>query len=146
MTPNDVIRAWKDPYYRAGLSAPQRAQLPAHPAGAIELAEPTPTLPRTVADPNEDIPLAPSSWRSRRCTRCGRSRASASSRASEQEEARPRHGTHSRARNAAVSDSAAPRRHRSPATAGLGGVTACARARGRIAGSLAQAPQKEEHP
>jgi mersacidin/lichenicidin family type 2 lantibiotic len=41
MTPNDIIRAWKDPHYRAGLSAAQRAQLPAHPAGAIELAEPT---------------------------------------------------------------------------------------------------------
>ena len=41
MTPSDIIRAWKDPRYRAGLSAPQRAQLPAHPAGAIELPEPT---------------------------------------------------------------------------------------------------------
>jgi mersacidin/lichenicidin family type 2 lantibiotic len=41
MPPSDIIRAWKDPRYRAGLSAPQRAQLPAHPAGAIELPEPT---------------------------------------------------------------------------------------------------------
>jgi mersacidin/lichenicidin family type 2 lantibiotic len=41
MTPSDIIRAWKDPRYRAGLSATQLAQLPAHPAGAIELAEPT---------------------------------------------------------------------------------------------------------
>jgi mersacidin/lichenicidin family type 2 lantibiotic len=41
MTPSDIIRAWKDPGYRAGLSAIQRAQLPAHPAGAIELADPT---------------------------------------------------------------------------------------------------------
>jgi mersacidin/lichenicidin family type 2 lantibiotic len=41
MTPNDIIQAWKDPNYRAGLSATQQAQLPAHPAGAIELAEPT---------------------------------------------------------------------------------------------------------
>jgi mersacidin/lichenicidin family type 2 lantibiotic len=41
MTASDIIRAWKDPGYRAGLSATQRAQLPAHPAGAIELAEPT---------------------------------------------------------------------------------------------------------
>ena len=41
MTPNDIIRAWKDPRYRAGLSATQQAQLPTHPAGAIELAEPT---------------------------------------------------------------------------------------------------------
>ena len=35
------IQAWKDPHYRAGLSAAQLAQLPAHPAGAIELPEPT---------------------------------------------------------------------------------------------------------
>jgi mersacidin/lichenicidin family type 2 lantibiotic len=41
MTPNDIIQAWKDPGYRAGLSATQQAQLPAHPAGAIELPEPT---------------------------------------------------------------------------------------------------------
>jgi mersacidin/lichenicidin family type 2 lantibiotic len=41
MTPSDSIRAWKDPNYRAGLPATQRAQLPAHPAGAIELPEPT---------------------------------------------------------------------------------------------------------
>jgi mersacidin/lichenicidin family type 2 lantibiotic len=41
MTPSDIIRAWKDPNYRAGLSATQRAQLPAHPTGAIELPEPT---------------------------------------------------------------------------------------------------------
>ena len=41
MTPRDIIRAWKDPRYRAGLPAAQRAQVPAHPAGAIELPEPT---------------------------------------------------------------------------------------------------------
>jgi mersacidin/lichenicidin family type 2 lantibiotic len=41
MTPINIIRAWKDPNYRTGLSATQRAQLPAHPAGAIELPEPT---------------------------------------------------------------------------------------------------------
>jgi mersacidin/lichenicidin family type 2 lantibiotic len=41
MTPSDIIRAWKDPNYRAGLPATQLARLPAHPAGAIELAEPT---------------------------------------------------------------------------------------------------------
>jgi mersacidin/lichenicidin family type 2 lantibiotic len=41
MTPSDIIRAWKDPTYRTGLPATERAQLPAHPAGAIELAEPT---------------------------------------------------------------------------------------------------------
>ena len=41
MNPSDIIRAWKDPHYRAGLAATHPAQLPAHPAGAIELAEPT---------------------------------------------------------------------------------------------------------
>jgi mersacidin/lichenicidin family type 2 lantibiotic len=41
MTPSDIIRAWKDPHYRTGLSAIQLAQLPAHPAGVIELPEPT---------------------------------------------------------------------------------------------------------
>ena len=41
MPPSDIIRAWKDPHYWAGLSATQLAQLPAHPAGAIELPEST---------------------------------------------------------------------------------------------------------
>jgi mersacidin/lichenicidin family type 2 lantibiotic len=41
MTSNDIIQAWKDPRYRAGLSATQLAQLPVHPAGAIELPDPT---------------------------------------------------------------------------------------------------------
>ena len=41
LTGMNIIRAWKDPSYRAGLSATQLAQLPAHPAGAIELPEPT---------------------------------------------------------------------------------------------------------
>ena len=41
MPPSDIIRAWKAPRYRTGVSAPQLAQLPAHPAGAIELPEPT---------------------------------------------------------------------------------------------------------
>ncbi|HYU32095.1 MAG TPA: mersacidin/lichenicidin family type 2 lantibiotic [Thermoanaerobaculia bacterium] len=35
----DVIRAWKDPLYRATLSAEDLARLPAHPAGAIELKD-----------------------------------------------------------------------------------------------------------
>ncbi len=33
----DVIRAWKDPVYRASLSEEQRAALPMHPAGITEL-------------------------------------------------------------------------------------------------------------
>jgi mersacidin/lichenicidin family type 2 lantibiotic len=35
----DPIRAWKDPVYRASLSPEERAQLPGHPSGAIEIAD-----------------------------------------------------------------------------------------------------------
>ena len=41
MTLSDIIRAWKDPHYRAALPTVQQVQLPAHPAGTIELPEPT---------------------------------------------------------------------------------------------------------
>jgi mersacidin/lichenicidin family type 2 lantibiotic len=34
-----VIQAWKDPDYRRGLTAEQRNQLPAHPAGTIEFQD-----------------------------------------------------------------------------------------------------------
>ena len=37
MKKNDIIRAWKDPQFRAGLSAEQQALLPAHPAAAIAI-------------------------------------------------------------------------------------------------------------
>lgn len=37
MTNLDIIRAWKDEEYRVSLSDEQRALLPEHPAGAIEL-------------------------------------------------------------------------------------------------------------
>jgi mersacidin/lichenicidin family type 2 lantibiotic len=39
MNKTDVIRAWKDPVYRATLTPEQIASLPEHPAGAIELAD-----------------------------------------------------------------------------------------------------------
>ena len=35
----DIVRAWKDPVYRAGLSADELAQIPANPAGAIALSD-----------------------------------------------------------------------------------------------------------
>lgn len=35
----DVIRAWKDEEYRQGLDEAELAQLPAHPAGLIELTD-----------------------------------------------------------------------------------------------------------
>ena len=34
-----IIRAWKDPEYRLGLSEEDRAELPENPAGAIELTD-----------------------------------------------------------------------------------------------------------
>lgn len=33
----DIIRAWKDPEFRATLSGEELASLPAHPAGLVEL-------------------------------------------------------------------------------------------------------------
>jgi mersacidin/lichenicidin family type 2 lantibiotic len=39
MLPIDVIRAWKDDGYRRSLSAEQLAQLPAHPAGGIDVRQ-----------------------------------------------------------------------------------------------------------
>ena len=35
----DVIRAWKDPSYRAGLSREQLAGVPGHPAGLVDLSD-----------------------------------------------------------------------------------------------------------
>jgi mersacidin/lichenicidin family type 2 lantibiotic len=39
MKKEHVIRAWRDPEYRASLSAAERDRLPAHPAALIELDE-----------------------------------------------------------------------------------------------------------
>lgn len=39
MSHNTVIRAWKDARYRNSLSEAERAQLPANPAGAIEISD-----------------------------------------------------------------------------------------------------------
>lgn len=35
----DIIRAWKDPEYRLSLSGAERAVLPEHPAGLMELTD-----------------------------------------------------------------------------------------------------------
>ena len=35
----DIVRAWKDPVYRASLSAEERSLLPLHPSGLLELDE-----------------------------------------------------------------------------------------------------------
>ncbi|HYU32094.1 MAG TPA: mersacidin/lichenicidin family type 2 lantibiotic [Thermoanaerobaculia bacterium] len=39
MNKADVIRAWKDPLYRATLSTEELAQLPGHPSGVLELRD-----------------------------------------------------------------------------------------------------------
>ncbi len=39
MKTNHVVRAWKDQEYRQNLSAAERADLPAHPSGMIELTD-----------------------------------------------------------------------------------------------------------
>jgi mersacidin/lichenicidin family type 2 lantibiotic len=39
MSNNKIIRAWKDPVYRASLSEAERAALPANPAGSIEISD-----------------------------------------------------------------------------------------------------------
>ena len=39
MSELDIIRAWKDKTYRNSLSAEELAQLPEHPAGAIDLTD-----------------------------------------------------------------------------------------------------------
>jgi mersacidin/lichenicidin family type 2 lantibiotic len=39
MSNNNIIRAWKDPQYRNSLSEAERAALPPHPAGAIEILD-----------------------------------------------------------------------------------------------------------
>jgi mersacidin/lichenicidin family type 2 lantibiotic len=39
MNKNDVIRAWKDPFYRASLSEEAQATLPQHPAGITVLSD-----------------------------------------------------------------------------------------------------------
>jgi mersacidin/lichenicidin family type 2 lantibiotic len=37
MNKADVIRAWKDPLYRASLTTEERDRLPLHPSGLMEL-------------------------------------------------------------------------------------------------------------
>ncbi len=39
MSKIDIIRAWKDEEYRLSLSDAERAKLPEHPAGLIELTD-----------------------------------------------------------------------------------------------------------
>jgi mersacidin/lichenicidin family type 2 lantibiotic len=39
MSVDRIIRAWEDPDFRSSLSPDERAALPDHPAGAIELTD-----------------------------------------------------------------------------------------------------------
>jgi mersacidin/lichenicidin family type 2 lantibiotic len=39
MSKADIIRAWKDPHYRQGLSNAELAALPENPAGRVELSD-----------------------------------------------------------------------------------------------------------
>ena len=39
MTNRNIIRAWKDEQYRLSLSEAERALVPGHPAGAMELSD-----------------------------------------------------------------------------------------------------------
>ena len=39
MSKIDVVRAWKDPSYRGGLTAEEIARVPSHPAGLVELTD-----------------------------------------------------------------------------------------------------------
>ena len=39
MTKKDIIRAWKDAEYRRSLSEAERAMLPEHPAGLVDLTD-----------------------------------------------------------------------------------------------------------
>ncbi len=39
MSTVNIIRAWKDPSYRKGLSASERAAVPANPAGTTEISD-----------------------------------------------------------------------------------------------------------
>ena len=57
----DIIRAWKDEEFRRTLTADQRAQLPGHPAGNIEIQD---------TEDWDSVGLGPRSP----CTRCGTTR------------------------------------------------------------------------
>ncbi|MCY1081986.1 mersacidin/lichenicidin family type 2 lantibiotic [Archangium lansingense] len=41
MNKESIVRAWKDPAYRASLSPEQRTELPEHPSGVAELDDAT---------------------------------------------------------------------------------------------------------
>ncbi len=72
MKSKNVIRAWKDEEYRLSLSNAERAVLPEHPAGAMELTDAElgaaaggAILPQSAACPTVGLPCL--SWRNTLC-------------------------------------------------------------------------------
>jgi mersacidin/lichenicidin family type 2 lantibiotic len=61
----DIVRAWKDEAYRLSLSEADRASIPAHPAGLIELDD---EHLRMVLGGGQNTGIAPSSGCNNRCT------------------------------------------------------------------------------
>jgi mersacidin/lichenicidin family type 2 lantibiotic len=59
----DVIRAWKDAEYRESLSAEERAALPNHPAGLVDLSDAELEMVRGAieANPRQTI-MCPTDW------------------------------------------------------------------------------------
>jgi mersacidin/lichenicidin family type 2 lantibiotic len=64
MSQADIVRAWRDEEYRLGLTDAQRASLPAHPIGAIELpaAALNPALESAHSRDNSFCTLSCSCW------------------------------------------------------------------------------------
>ena len=65
----DIVKAWKDEDYRASLGPQQLAELPAHPAGDIELTAADCALVAGGGLKNTDIPFA-CNWTTSRVNIC----------------------------------------------------------------------------
>ena len=53
MKKENIVRAWRDPEFRARLSEEEKAQLPSHPAGLLELSDEDLALLSGAEDPVE---------------------------------------------------------------------------------------------
>ena len=69
MKTSDIIKAWKDESFRNQLEASQRAALPPHPAGEIELTQAECALIGGGKTKNTDIPWA-CNWTTSRVSIC----------------------------------------------------------------------------
>ena len=54
MKKEHIVRAWRDPDFRARLSEEERAQLPLHPAGLLELSDEDLALLSGAADDSDE--------------------------------------------------------------------------------------------